>query len=282
MSSTRAQLKAEVAAKILSGNSDTTAMHLREFENDAIDGAVNKTDDMNVNGGYLAIQSGRVDQSFINSLSPGGYFLRDDGTWQPVSATFRVMKITTSTSITINTDTTDQFEITALAASCSISVSGSPAPGKPLALRITDDGTNRSITFDPTFFRFQNINAPFTTIASQTDYLIFKWNDQDSIWDCVYSTYMFGVDQRTGTAVTFDKDANYGTVASPLTGNITASYTGGKLGVCILIIHNDGSTPTFPAEFTAVSISGSYVTSSVNYIYCEFLSSTIIKYSICQ
>lgn len=86
MPKTRAQLLTIRNQKILSGNSDTTGQNLREYEGEFIDSAVNIVDDMNVDGGYLGINSGRVNSAFINSASPGNYFLRDDGTWQPVGA----------------------------------------------------------------------------------------------------------------------------------------------------------------------------------------------------
>lgn len=48
-----------------------------------IDSMLNKTSDKNQNGGYLGIDNGIVDINFIKSNAPQGYYLRDDGTWQP-------------------------------------------------------------------------------------------------------------------------------------------------------------------------------------------------------
>ncbi len=83
--STRAQLVTLLNDNVKSGNSDTTAAGVRTFENDFIVSAVNKTDDLNINNGYLGISSGRVDITFINAAVQTGKFLRDDGTWQTVS-----------------------------------------------------------------------------------------------------------------------------------------------------------------------------------------------------
>lgn len=88
----------------------------------------------------------------------------------------------------------------------------------------------------------------------------------------------------TGTliALTFVKDSVQGTIASPLTGNITGVTTGALLGVVTLVIHNSGTAPTFDSKYKKLSGSGSYVVSVVNYIFCEYINSTEIIYSIQQ
>lgn len=96
----------------------------------------------------------------------------------------------------------------------------------------------------------------------------------------VYAT--ISASSGTGTALTFTEDKVYGTIASPETGNITASATGAKLGVTTLIIHNSGTEPTFDAKFAKLSGSGDYVISVLNYISCQYINSTKILYSINQ
>lgn len=88
----------------------------------------------------------------------------------------------------------------------------------------------------------------------------------------------------TGTlvALTFTSDSVQGTIASPLTGNITGNITGAKLGVVTLVIHNHTTAPTFDAKYKKLSGSGSYVTGSINYIFCEYINATEIIYSINQ
>lgn len=88
----------------------------------------------------------------------------------------------------------------------------------------------------------------------------------------------------TGTlvALTFTSDSVQGTIASPLTGNITGNITGAKLGVVTLVIHNHTTAPTFDSKYKKLSGSGSYVTGSVNYIFCEYINDTEIIYSINQ
>ena len=86
----------------------------------------------------------------------------------------------------------------------------------------------------------------------------------------------------TGTAISFTIDKVYGTLTTPETGNITADVTNAKLGVTNIIIHNSGTAPTFGSEFKKLSGSGNYVTGVVNYIYCTYISTTEIIYSINQ
>lgn len=81
----RAAILAEITAKIITGSSNTTAANTRGVLSDINDSSLNKTDDVNVSGGYLGIDSfGRVDASFIKVASPVNKFLRDDGTYQSV------------------------------------------------------------------------------------------------------------------------------------------------------------------------------------------------------
>ena len=88
----------------------------------------------------------------------------------------------------------------------------------------------------------------------------------------------------TGTliALTFVSDSVQGTVASPLTGNITGVTTGAQLGVVTLVIHNHTTAPTFDAKYKKLSGSGNYTTGVINYIFCEYINATEIIYSINQ
>lgn len=86
----------------------------------------------------------------------------------------------------------------------------------------------------------------------------------------------------TGTLISFTIDKVYGTLVTPETGNITADVTNAKLGVTNIIIHNSATAPTFGSEFKKLSGSGNYVVGVVNYIYCTFITSTEIIYSINQ
>ncbi len=86
----------------------------------------------------------------------------------------------------------------------------------------------------------------------------------------------------TGVVISFLTDMVYGTIASPETGNITANVSGALLGVTNIIIHNSGTAPTFGSEFKKLSGSGNYVINVINYIFCVYINSTEIIYSINQ
>ena len=87
----------------------------------------------------------------------------------------------------------------------------------------------------------------------------------------------------TGTILTFTDDRVYGTLSLPEAGSISADVTGGLLGVTNIIIHNNGSTgPTFSSVFRKLNGSGIYATGQINYIYCTFIESNEIIYSINQ
>jgi hypothetical protein len=83
---TRAQLQALRGSLIKSGNRQTTAVGVNTVLDAVIVSLMNILDDANNDGGFLQINSGRVDISKINAASPQQYFLRDDGTWQPAES----------------------------------------------------------------------------------------------------------------------------------------------------------------------------------------------------
>lgn len=84
----------------------------------------------------------------------------------------------------------------------------------------------------------------------------------------------------TGTAVEFVQDKVYGTMATPESGNITASYTDANVGCTIVIIHENGTEPTYPAAFQKLDSSGTYDTAAINFISCTYLESGTVLVSI--
>lgn len=97
------------------------------------------------------------------------------------------------------------------------------------------------------------------------------------------ATGSLAASQTTGTVLTFLSDSVYGTIGLPETGGISADVSGGLLGVTNIVIHSNGPTgPTFSSEFKRLSGSGVYATGQINYIYCTYINSTNIIYSINQ
>jgi hypothetical protein len=126
-----------------------------------------------------------------------------------------------------------------------------------------------------------NMNNAITIDANPTDGSSNAVSS-NGVFDGLTTKLNIEAAATTGVLISFTTDRVYGTIASPETGNITADVTGGLLGVTNIIIHNAGSAPTFGAEFKKLSGSGNYVASVVNYIYCTYITSTEIIYSINQ
>jgi hypothetical protein len=152
------------------------------------------------------------------------------------------------------------------------------------ALTLGTAGTDLSSTVaNPTTTPVITLNVPTASAInrgalSSADWTTFN-NKQNALG---YIPLPTNAGTATGATLSFVTDRIYGTIASPVTGNITADVTGAQLGVTNIIIHNSGTAPTFSSEFKKLSGSGNYVVSVVNYIYCTFITSTEIIYSINQ
>lgn len=156
-------------------------------------------------------------------------------------------------------------------------VAGVTQDGNRLTLMIKDNGTSRSLTFN-SVYRFNAVAAPLKTVPGKWIVIDFVENAIDSKWDCVGCSIQ--VEQSSGGAVTFEKDRIYGTFSSPVTGNITVDVSNANLLARVLILHNDSILPSFPHEFK--KLFGNYVTGVVNRIWCIFIDSSHIDYSVSQ
>jgi hypothetical protein len=61
---------------------------------------------------------------------------------------------------------------------------GTAIPGRKLVVRIKDNGTARTLTYD-TQYRALGVTLPTTTVASKTLYLGLIYNSADTKWDVV-------------------------------------------------------------------------------------------------
>lgn len=84
----------------------------------------------------------------------------------------------------------------------------------------------------------------------------------------------------TGTAIAFVVPQIYGSDGSPETGNITINTSGLVVGMTQLVVHNNGTQPTFGSECKIIS--GTYATGDLNYIYLQAISSTVVLVTISQ
>lgn len=96
----------------------------------------------------------------------------------------RVQSVTSSATVT-PTSLNDLVKITAQATGLTLAnPTGTFTEGQALMIRIKDNGTARTITFD-TNYRAIGITLPTTTVISKTMYLGIIYNSTDSKWDVI-------------------------------------------------------------------------------------------------
>jgi hypothetical protein len=80
-------------------------------------------------------------------------------------------------------DASDVYTITALAANATIGApTGTPTDGQKLTLRIKDDGTAHTLTWNVIYAPI-GVTLPTTTVAGKYLYLFGQYNSQSSKWD---------------------------------------------------------------------------------------------------
>jgi hypothetical protein len=98
----------------------------------------------------------------------------------------RVGSVTSGATITPTSDTVDEYNVTALAVGATIAApSGTPADGQILVLRIKDNGTSRTLSFNAIYRFSSDLPAPSATTVNKTMYLGFIYNAADGKWDNV-------------------------------------------------------------------------------------------------
>lgn len=97
----------------------------------------------------------------------------------------RVVSTTSSGTPTPNAGTTDVYILTAQAATAAFAApTGSPSQGQTLIVRIKDDGTARTISWNA-IYRAIGVTLPLTTVISKTLYVGFVYNITDTKWDAL-------------------------------------------------------------------------------------------------
>lgn len=98
----------------------------------------------------------------------------------------QVQAVTSSATVTPVSITNDMVVITAQAAGLTLAVpSGSPVQGEKLVIRIKDNGTAQTITWNAIYRASSDLALPTTTILSKTMYCGFIFNSTDTKWDFV-------------------------------------------------------------------------------------------------
>lgn len=96
-----------------------------------------------------------------------------------------VNSTTTTATLTPNIDEYEQEDITDLASALTIAApTGTPSTGMKLLFRITDDGTNRALTFN-NIYRAIGVTLPTTTTADKILYIGCIYDEAGSKWDVV-------------------------------------------------------------------------------------------------
>jgi hypothetical protein len=99
--------------------------------------------------------------------------------------TSRVGTTASTSTLTIDADVTDQYNVTALAASMTIAApTGTPTDGQKLLIRILDNGTARGLTWNA-IFRAVGTVLPTTTVISKTTYVGAVYNVAAVKWDVI-------------------------------------------------------------------------------------------------
>ncbi len=95
----------------------------------------------------------------------------------------RTTTVTSSATPTPNASTTDVYILTALAAGATFGApTGTPVEAQNLLIRVTDNGTARTLAWNAAY-RAVGVTLPTTTVISKTLYVGARWNSTASKWD---------------------------------------------------------------------------------------------------
>jgi len=96
-----------------------------------------------------------------------------------------VNSVETATTLTPNIDENEQEDVTDLASALTIAApTGTPSTGMKLVIRLTDNGTNRALTFNG-IYRAIGVTLPTTTTANKILYIGCIYDEAGSKWDVV-------------------------------------------------------------------------------------------------
>lgn len=105
-------------------------------------------------------------------------------------------------------------------------------------------------------------------------------NIEQEITDRQLAIETAGFVQRTGTEIHFDKWATYGTYDTPVSGNLSYSFTNMVKGMIQVMYHEDMSAPTVLQAGVTVIQSGDYVVENLNKITVHCIDENVIEVNI--
>ncbi|MEZ2132702.1 MULTISPECIES: hypothetical protein [unclassified Sinorhizobium] len=104
----------------------------------------------------------------------------------------RITTVVSSSSIVPNVDTTDIYAVSALAINITVQApAGTPVDGQQLKLRIRDNGTARTITWNAIYSPISS-ELWASTIPNKSMIWVFVWNASTSKWEVQSSNPMPG------------------------------------------------------------------------------------------
>jgi hypothetical protein len=190
----------------------------------------------------------------------------------------RIYVITGGRTITLHTENGNLCEVLTTFTTGLTALNGLTQQVQYFDVGTTGTDFNISSVTDTHTFNLPVASAINTGKLSSTDWTTFN-SKQDALG---YTPLPTAAGTTTGTVLTFVTDRLYGSIATPETGNISVDTTNAQVGVTNVIIHNSGTAPTFTSPFKKLSGSGNYTTGQINYIFCMYINSTEIIYSINQ
>ena len=125
-----------------------------------------------------------------NNLVVANSIVFSDGTKQSTAglSITRTVSISSIDNYTINAANTDMFVVSALATNLTLNApTGSPSNGQKLMIRIKDDGTPRTLTWNNSSSGYRVVGTvlPLTTTANKIIYVGAIYNSNETYWDVV-------------------------------------------------------------------------------------------------
>jgi len=191
------------------------------------------------------------------------YFTTVTTTWTNKRITKRAGTLATGTPAPLG-DTQDIYTVTALAANVTVSApTGTPTNGQEIIIRILDNGTARTLTWNA-IYRSMGVVLPTTTVASKTMYCWFIYNTADSKWD-LNQLNIDGVasggggsviveDLLTSTSTVNALSANQGKNLSDLVSTLSSTVDTRTQEACIVTVSTDDAQPVVGQIITLTNI----------------------------
>lgn len=114
------------------------------------------------------------------------FFIGDGTANRFIGGQTRTVTIASSATPAPNADITDIYTITALAEAATFGApTGTPVNGQKLIIRVKDNATARSLSWNAIYRAGTDVALPTTTVVSKTLYCGFIYNSTDTKFDLV-------------------------------------------------------------------------------------------------